>query len=219
MSNNNNSGNLNSGNYNSGDRNSGNCNSGDRNSGNCNSGNWNSGSGNCNSGNWNSGNWNSGNCNSGNYNSGDRNSGNWNSGNWNSGFFNTDEPTVRMFNKETGLKREQISIPSFCYFDLTEWIEESKMTDDEKRDNPKFFVSGGYLKTNTYKEAFRKSWDSASREERNKILSLPNFDAEIFLEISGIDVRKELKTTITVVCDGRSVEISKESAKAMNLID
>ena len=131
---------INSGNRNSGDWNSGNRNSGNRNSGNWNSGNWNSGdlnSGNWNSGDLNSGKWNSGDLNSGDRNSGDLNSGNrnsgdlnsgdwnsgnlnsgdWNSGNFNSGYFNTDEPFVRMFNKDTKLKKDDIHIPQFCFFD------------------------------------------------------------------------------------------------------
>src|SRR5574344_1816594 len=142
-----NSGNRNSGNLNSGDRNSGNWNSGDwntgdKNSGNCNSGDWNTGNsntGDCNSGNRNTGDRNSGDRNSGDRNSGDRNSGdsnsgdwnsgncnsgncnsgNWNSGNRNSGFFNTTSPELRMFNKQTNRKLEDIYFPSFLYFDLT----------------------------------------------------------------------------------------------------
>lgn len=186
-----------------------------------NSGDWNSGnrnSGDCNSGNRNSGYWNSGDCNSGDCNSGYMNSGDWNSGNWNSGFFNSNEPTVRMFNKDTGLMRSKITIPSVCFFSLAEWISEEKMTDEEKEANPTFFALGGYLKKYEYKEAFRKSWDAGTEQGRKAVLSLPNFDADIFFEISGIDVRKEVKQTITVTANGKSVEISKESAQALGLI-
>ena len=202
-----NSGYCNSGNWNSGDRNSGNwnsgyCNSGDRNSGNrnsgyCNSGNWNSG--NWNSGNWNSGNSNSGYCNSGNCNSGDRNSGycnsgNWNSGNWNSGNFNSDEPFVRMFNKDTKLKRNEINIPSFCNFDLTVWVSHDTATDEEKEEHKiEIETSGGFLKTLNYKEAWRLAWDKASKEEHLKMLKLPNWDNEVFKEISGIDAEAEIE--------------------------
>lgn len=74
------------------------------NSGNRNSGGFNSG--NRNSGNLNSGDFNSGGFNSGNFNSGDRNSGDFNSGDFNftnhsSGCFNTEETTIRFFNKES----------------------------------------------------------------------------------------------------------------------
>lgn len=67
------------------------------------------------------------------------------------------------------------------------------MTDKEKTNNPNFYVAGGYLKTKDYKQAWRDSWDEASDEDRRLILGLPNFDADVFLDISGIDVKKELK--------------------------
>src|SRR5574344_1153901 len=180
---------------NSGNNNNGNCNSGNNNSGNCNSGNWNSG--NCNSGNWNSGNCNSGNCNSGNNNSGNcnsgnRNSGDWNSGDWNSGFFNTDFPIVRIFNKETNVPRDNIDFPSFLYFDLTVWVSHDTATDEEKEEHKQEIETcGGFLKTLDYKEAFKLAWDKASEEEHEQVKQLPNFDADIFYEISGIDVRGE----------------------------
>jgi hypothetical protein len=173
------------------------CNSGSRNSGDWNSGDWNSGdwnSGNCNSGDWNSGNCNSGNWNSGNWNSGSRNSGDWNSGNCNSGYFNTNTPTVRMFNGDTLYHVEDIDFPSFLYFDLTVWVSHDTATEEEKREHKEEIETcGGYLKTLEYKEAFRLAWDKASKEEHKKLLALPNWDNEIFKEISGIDAEAEIK--------------------------
>ncbi|MFB1502011.1 hypothetical protein [Thiocapsa sp. N5-Cardenillas] len=191
-----NSGDRNSGHWNSGYWNSGDRNSGDRNSGHWNSGYWNSGyrnSGDLNSGHWNSGHWNSGDLNSGHWNSGhwnsgDRNSGHWNSGDRNSGYFNTDIPPLRMFNRDTNVKSEDIQWPDFLMFKLTKWVESSEMTEAEKTDHPSHVTTGGYLKTYEYKEAFRKAWDSATDEDKKKLFALPNFDAVIFKEISGIDV-------------------------------
>ena len=207
-----NSGNWNSGNWNSGDWNSGNWNSGDCNSGDCNSGNWNSGnrnsgsrnsgngnsgdcnSGNCNSGNRNSGSRNSGNGNSGKWNSGDCNSGNWNSGSRNSGYFNSDEPFIRMFNKNTKLKIREINFPNFCKFDLTVWVSHDTATDKEKEEHKtEIETSGGFLKTLEYKEAWRLAWDKASKEEHLEMLKLPNWNNEVFKEISGIDAEAEIK--------------------------
>ena len=187
-----NSGNCNSGNCNSGNRNSGNWNSGNRNSGNRNSGTWNSG--NWNSGDWNSGNYNSGNCNSGNCNSGNRNSGNWNSGDRNSGFFNSDEPCVRMFNKMTNYKREDVKIPSWCYFELTVWVSHDTATEEEKTEHKaEIEIYGGFLKTIDYKDAWRLAWNKASIEERKKLFELPNWDNEVFKEITGIDAENEIR--------------------------
>jgi len=219
-----NSGNGNSGNGNSGDLNSGDLNSGYRNSGYWNSGDWNSGdrnSGYLNSGDRNSGYRNSGDRNSGNWNSGYRNSGNWNSGDWNSGYrnsgyLNSDEPTVRMFNKDSGLTRSQITIPDFFYFDINVWVATNDMTVKEKEDNGLHVVTGGFLKTLDYKDAFIDSWNKATEDDKKKLFALPNFDAEIFKEISGIDVNK--KRLVKVECEGNVVEISFESAKALNLL-
>ena len=191
-----NSGNWNSGNYNSGDYNSGNHNSGYWNSGNSNSGednsgNWNSGNGN--SGNYNTGNGNSGDWNSGNSNSGDWNSGNWNSGNWNSGYLNTSAQKYSfIFNKQVEKSvLAQIEFPEFMRFTLTDWIPDYKMSQQEKERHPEYVTTGGYLKEYTYKEAFRKSFEVARRKpdwpkQRRMLLNLPNFDAKIFEEISGI---------------------------------
>ena len=196
-----NSGNLNSGNRNSGNLNSGNWNSGNWNSGDCNSGNWNSGnrnsgdcnSGDCNSGNRNSGNWNSGNRNSGNWNSGNRNSGNWNSGNRNSGYFNVDSPLIRIFGKETDVKIENIHFPDWLYFSLTQWVSHDTANDEEKKEHEREIeLSGGFLKVLDYKEAFRLAWSKAEFSERKKLFSLPNWNNEIFMQISGIDAEKEI---------------------------
>ena len=167
---------------NSGNRNSGNLNSGDRNSGN-----------------WNSGNMNSGDMNSGDRNSGNRNSGNWNSGNWksgdcNSGFFNSDEPYVRMFNKMTDKKKEDIDIPSWCYFDLTVWVSHDTATEEEKTSHKaEIEIYGGFLKSINYKDAWRLAWNKASIEERKKLFNLPNWDNQVFKEITGIDAENEIR--------------------------
>ena len=167
-------------------RNSGNRNSGDRNSGDQNSGHWNSGD--QNSGDRNSGDWNSGHWNSGHWNSGD-----WNSGDQNSGYFNSITPDVLLvFNKICS--RDAWSMaqkPAFLFFSLMEWIDESAMTEDEKQANPSCSFTGGYLRVMEYKEAWRRSWDNADPENRELVRKLPNFDAEVFFEITGIDLRGE----------------------------
>ena len=151
----------------------------DGNTGIFNSGNWNSGD-------WNSGNWNSGDCNSGNWNSGD-----WNSGNYNSGFFCTNSPKLRLFNKETDftmeefMKTEWYAVLTSGKFNLTKW---RAYTDEEKaQDERKRFI-GGELITIPYKEACTNWWASLSEKDKAIIKTIPNFDANIFYEITGIDV-------------------------------
>ena len=171
-------------------------NSGYNNSGNNNSGSWNSGNNNSgynNSGNWNSGSFNSGKFNSGKFNSGSWNSGNWNSGKFNSGYFNTDSPLVRIFNKETNISRYDIEFPSFLRFDLTVWVSHDTATNEEKEAHKIDIENyGGFIKTIPYKEAFRIAWDKASKEEHEKLLKLPNWNNEIFKEITGIDAESEI---------------------------
>lgn len=41
-------------------------------------------------------------------------------------------------------------------------------------------------------EAFRIAWNKADKEEHKKLLKLPNWDNEIFKEISGIDAEAEI---------------------------
>ena len=227
MAKDNNSGNRNSGNWNSGYWNSGDRNSGYRNSGNRNSGYWNSGyrnssnrnSGNRNSGDLNSGDLNSGYRNSGDLNSGDWNSGNWNSGYWNSGYLNTDEPTVRMFNNDTGKTYEEINglIPDFFWWDNNEWIESAHMTDSEKKEHPEHNTTGGFLRVKEYKQAWREAWDKATEEDRKKCLSLPNWNNKIFLEITGIDVEKELNSKDTVEIGGQRYLRSEVESKLKDL--
>ena len=146
-----------------------------------------------NSGDWNSGYSNSGDWNSGDQNSGNRNSGNWTSGNRNSGYFNTNEPPVRIFNAFTEVKKENIVFPKFLYFDLTVWVSHDTATEEEKtKYKTEIETCGGFLKTLEYKEAFRRAWDKASKEEHKKLLNLPNWNNDIFKEISGIDAEAEI---------------------------
>ena len=157
-----NSGNCNSGDYNSGNRNSGECNSGYENSGDYNSGDYNSG--NYNSGDYNSGDYNSGNCNSGNYNSGD-----YNSGNFSTGFFNSINTPTYAFNKPLSCSREE-----FC---------------NNKGLRAMFFKHSAYNDTDeplNFKAACRLTWSRLRDDERESVKRLPNFDAKIFEEITGI---------------------------------
>lgn len=185
-----NSGDYNSGHYNSGHHNSGNCNSGHYNSGHYNSGNRNSGY--RNSGNYNSGDWNSGYRNSGNHNSGD-----WNKTCFSNGCFNTELPRIFLFNKPSDwtyqdwLNSEASYILMNCPTDITEWVRDDDMTDEEKEQYPEYSVTGGFLK-NIEREKKRQSWwDSLTKESKDSVMSLPNFDKDIFKEITGIDVEAD----------------------------
>ena len=168
----------------------------------CNSGNYNSGnhnSGHCNSGHHNSGNWNSGNHNSGYRNSGNRNSGDCNSGDWNktwfsNGCFNTESPKVFLFNKPSDwtyqdwLNSDARYILMGCPSNVLAWVWDDDMTDEEKEQHPKCSVTGGFLK-HIEKETGRQMWwDGLSDRKKDIVMQLPNFDKDIFKEITGIKV-------------------------------
>ena len=158
---------VNTGKNNTGIGNSGSHNSGNRNSGNRNSGDHNTGS-------YNSGSSNSGHCNSGNHNDGNYNSGNFNIGDKHTGDFNTvTADTVLVFNKPVLVAEyEKYKKPDFLYFSLHTYDESN------------------IISVLPYKEAFIKSWENADPIDRMRIKDCPNFDYDIFYEISGIDVRK-----------------------------
>lgn len=165
-------------------------------------------SSNGNSGYRNSGYWNSGYGNSGYGNSGNRNSGDWNSGygnscNRSSGIFCTETPQLFCFNKPTDKDWSEICHPNFYEFYLNKWIPESEMTDAEKLEQKDFDVREGYLKTYTWEEAWANYWRDCDKEEKQRVLNLPNFCPEIFKKITGIDVSKE------VSCDGKRYELKE----------
>lgn len=196
-----NSGNWNAGNWNSGRCNSGNYNSGDFNSGNYNSGWFNSGNYNSewfNSGNYNSGRYNSGDYNSGNHNSGKRNSGDWNSSSNNSGCFCTEEDSnIKMFDENSNWRYSDwcasdahtILYNCPCTKTVVEWIDEPNMSKEEKKDNPSYLTTGGYLKVTEENIDRQEWWDNLSEEDKNVVMSLPNFDADKFYICTGIKVK------------------------------
>jgi hypothetical protein len=100
---------------------------------------------------------------------------------------------MRAFNKETDVTYAEFR-DKFGYNDidlpLTVWISAKDMTDQEKKDHDGWETTEGYLKTLSYKEAWQEGWKNATQEQKDWYKSFPNFDAEIFLEITGIDVRE-----------------------------
>jgi PPE-repeat protein len=112
-----------------------------------NTGYWNTG--NSNTGNWNTGNRNTGYRNTGYRNTGDSNTGYWNTCDHETGYFNTEQAdTIRVFNKDVSCETwANCDKPDFLYFDLTEWIREDAMTDQEKIENETYKTTGGYLKS------------------------------------------------------------------------
>ena len=187
-----NTGDCNTGDCNTGNRNTGDCNTGDCNTGNRNTGNRNTG--NRNTGDCNTGNRNTGNRNTGNRNTGDCNTGDWNKSSFNTGCFNTEEQKILLFNKPSDMTYRDWyesdarwllnQIPK----DVVEWIWSDNMTDEEKEQHPEYKTTDGYLKVLDKSECGQIWWGSLSDRQKNIIKAIPNFDAEIFFQCTGIRV-------------------------------
>lgn len=121
--------------------------------------------------------------NTGLFNTGDQNNGNWNSGDWNScndsnGIFcNEPDRNVRIFNRPSGMSLLDFRRSRYYdalvskHFELTWWDEESKS-----------------LKTRSYKEACAIWWEALTKENKEIIQQIPNFDPDVFFDITGIQI-------------------------------
>jgi hypothetical protein len=158
-----NTGHWNTGHSNTGDSNTGNRNTGDSNTGDSNTGNINTGH--SNTGDINTGHRNTGDRNTGNSNTGYWNTGDWNTGDSNTGFFNTITPDeILVFNKKCKKSEwDDAQKPNFIYFDLDEKIG--------------------------YQKSFQKSFKEAPKEDIELLKKLPNFNKDVFFEISGIKIK------------------------------
>jgi hypothetical protein len=165
--------------------------------GRCNTGDWNTGdwnTGNRNTGDWNTGNRNTGNRNTGDWNTGDWNTGDWNKSSFNTGCFNTEEQKIMLFNKPSDMTyREWIDSDARYLLnqipkDVVEWVYEEDMTDEEKAAHPTYETTGGYLKVLDESECGQLWWGSLSDRRKEIIKAIPNFDAEIFFQCTGVRV-------------------------------
>ena len=131
-------------------------------------------------------------------NSGYINSGNWNSGNWNlgdnsCGLFNTEkQPKIKIFDKESywtfkdWARSDARIIMDTCPCTCSEFMDESKMTEEEKENHPEYKTIGGYIKTFVAtKEDKEKWWNDLSVTDKDIIRALPNFDFDKFKQCVG----------------------------------
>lgn len=190
-------GNYNTGRYNTGRYNTGNCNTGNRNAGNRNTGDRNTGDwniGDSNTGRCNTGDYNTGDYNVGNYNTGNRNTGDWNKSSYNTGCFNTEEQKIMLFNKPSDMTYREWMDSEARYLlnqipkDVVEWVYEVDMTDEEKEQHPSYETTGGYLKVLNESECGQIWWNGLPDRQKNVIKAIPNFNAEIFEQCTGIKI-------------------------------
>ena len=131
-------------------------------------------------------------------NSGNRNSGDWNSTNFSTGFFNSEQQPIYMFNQIVNMQRDGIcklagvQILNWNY-ENSWWIYSENMSAKEKAAHPEYETTGGYLKTVDFKTACKMMWDKLSDNEKSAVMQLPNFDADVFEEITGISTERNVE--------------------------
>lgn len=72
--------------------------------------------------------------------------------------------------------------------DVVEWVYEVDMTDEEKEQHPTYEATGGYLKVLNESECGQIWWNSLPDHQKNVIKAIPNFNAEIFEQCTGIKI-------------------------------
>ena len=122
----------------------------------------------------------------------DKEAGGW----FNTGLFNTNEPNARLFNKMSDIKMSDIN--TYRINDILLFIDkreiklvykyEDEMTDQEKIDYLEYKTTGGALIKEQVKVDVQAEWEKVDKEDKDFIISLPNFDADIFYECTGIRV-------------------------------
>ena len=130
-------------------------------------------------------------------NSGNRNSGDWNKCSFSNGCFNTVEPKIYLFNKPSDwtyrdwLNSDARYLLNQIPGDVLEYVWFEDMTDEEKTAHPEAKTTGGYLKQLDNSECGSIWWRGLNDYEKSIIKAIPNFDKEIFKEITGVDVDME----------------------------
>ena len=90
---------------------------------------------------------------------------------------------------------------------LNVWVDKKDMTDDEKDNNSVYKEIGGFLRTLTYKDAWKKWWEDSKKSDREAITGLKYFKADIFKGITGIEIKDELDLS------GEEVEVTIKGKK------
>ena len=153
-----------------------------------------------NSGLRNTGDSNTGHRNTGHRNTGHRNFGNRCTGDFNiaddsTGVFCSEQRTIQIFDKDSGMtliewrKSDAYRLLSNVESNRTEWISGWRMTEEEKKNHPDWEKTDGYLKVMPLDpRRYVKWWERLTNYDKKIIKAIPNFDAEKFKAITGIDV-------------------------------
>ena len=152
-----------------------------------------------NTGDYNTGEFNTGYYNTGCYNTGDCNTGDCNTGDFNltdheTGCFCTETHTIRIFDADSNMTFDEWRQSKY-YRVLRRvnarpviWVCKDDMTEQERTAHPEYVTTGGCLRKADPRDAYQRWWDRLSESDRDIIRSIPNFDADKFKQITGVDV-------------------------------
>ena len=130
--------------------------------------------------------------NTGSGNTGINNAGYANAGNDNAGAFNTLQSPYMLFNKPSSWTYENfINSRAFQLLqqvNTTQWIADYQMSEEEKKLYPYYVTTKGYIKNIPFKDAFQNAWHNWTKDSQKEFKNLPNFDAVIFEEITGVKI-------------------------------
>ena len=109
----------------------------------------------------------------------------------------TEEQNIMFFNKPSDwtyndwLRSDARYLLNRIPKNVVEWIYSEDMTDEEKTAHPEAKTTGVSLKQLDNSECGSIWWRGLNDYEKSIIKAIPNFDKEIFKEITGVDVDME----------------------------
>ena len=177
-------------------------------------------------GNRSTGDWSTGDRSTGDHSTGDRSTGDGSTGygstgdysisNGSTGHFSTIDGQPSFFDKPfNGTWAEALELIPYVQLKLgTYWVASSEMTDQQKVDHPTHEQTGGVLLTydHTYHQAWEIAWAEMNQATKDRFLNLPNFDAEKFKQITGIDTTSVQGPRNVTVIDGKTYRLEKITA-------
>jgi len=110
--------------------------------------------------------------------------------------FNKDVTEDEYTKAKSSLNVKNFKLPIAVWIDIKE-IESPTTTQKQL---------GGYLKTLSYKDAWKEMWSTLSQDDKNFFKGFKNFDADIFEKITGIKIEDELNLSgkeVSVEIDGK----------------
>ena len=117
------------------------------------------------------------------------------------------QKNLMMFNEKVTEKEYQDTVDAFgvkkFVLSIAKWIDIKEVKSPTKEQTQ----MGGYLKTLNYEEAWQEMWAEMKTEDKNFFKNLPHFNADIFKEITGIEITDEPNlsgTEVSVTIAGKT---------------